>query len=181
MYKSGIILFSATVLCVSCGAPSQLKGGWSAQSMECPLKDKTKRFTDTFDDNKKKHVLHFKENNQVQLIYPEFDVAEQEEGEKKEEKTCDLVITGKYSTSFFGGQLYFDFKDDETGAFQVTKGENCDLSQDSQLPQKMPEGSPYSQDPSVSIAKVNPEELHLAFKGHKKCKNEQLFFIFTRL
>ena len=172
--KSRAITVLLILLCVSCGAPSTLQGKWFTKSQECLLKGKTSRFKDTFSS---KHVLHFQENKQVQLLYPEFKTANKE---TNEDQTCDVVITGEYSGSFFGGSIYFDFKNDETGGFRISKGQNCDLSSDIKLPQKMPEGSPYAKDPKVSLVKVNAEELHLGFTGHTQCEGEKLIFIFTR-
>ena len=178
MFKLYLSLFLTYVLSVSCGSSSTLKGKWLAESRECLLKDKAGRFKDSFGETKKNHSLHFMENNQVQLIYSDFDVAVKEGDEESETQTCDVVITGEYSSSLFGGTLYFDFKDDETGKWQISRGQNCDLSQDDQLPNKMPEGSPYVQDPSVSLIKVNPEELRLGFPNQTKCQEEKLIFIY---
>ena len=167
---------------VGCGAPSALKGKWFAEFRECLLKDKSGRFQDKFGSNKRKHILIFKENNQVQLIYPSLNVAVTEEGGRKpEEQFCDVVFTGKYSMSLFGGAIYFDFRNEGTEKIlKVSKGEICDLGSDFKLPQKMPQASPYAKSPSVSLIKVNTEELRLGFSNQKKCQKNKLIFIYSR-
>ena len=177
--SSKIILLVISFFCVSCGAPSALTGKWFAKQRECLLKDKKSRFKDTFGEGKKKHTLTFKENNQVQLTYPGLNVDVKQKGESKSQ-LCDVVITGTYSTSFFGGALYFDFKDDKTGKWQISKGSNCDLDQNLTLPNKMPTDSPYANEPSVSLITVNNEDLQLGFPNQTKCHKDQLIFIYSR-
>ena len=164
---------------VSCGAPEKLKGEWLAQTRKCRLKDKSGNFRENFGDTKNPHTLIFKENNKVQLFYPKLKVTVTgTEDQKSQTEYCDIVITGTYSLSLFGGSLEFDFAHEETGTWDISKGTNCALNQG--VPTKMPENSPYAKDPSVSLIKVSPSELHLGFPGHNKCKNEKMIFIFLK-
>ena len=167
---------------VSCSAPEGLIGMWKAERQECLFKDTSGIFKNSF-TKERRYILDFKSGNQVDLIYQDLKVfadlaADQKKQEDKEELECDVIFAGTYSYSTLGS-LEFNFAHDETGAYQIRRGEDCDTDLKIEF-KKMPAQSPYIGDPSVSVEKVNAEDLYLAFSGFPKCKSDKMVTVFRR-
>ena len=91
---------------------------------------------------------------------------------------CDVIFIGKYSSTLLGN-IQFDFKNDDTGAYQTAKGANCDT--DLILKVKgMPKASIYKDDPAVSLEKLDEKELQLGFSDFDKCKDEKMTITFNK-
>ena len=170
-------------LLLSCSPPEGLVGAWEAGHQECLYKDNEAFFKDSFTE-KNEYILEFKENNQVNLIYPEMDISANvfiDQQQKKDKRTfkCDALFIGSYSYNSLSGSLQFDFANDETGAYQTTKGAKCETDLKIEF-KSLPTHSHYKEDPSVKVKQVGAKELHLAFSGFSKCKSEEMIFVFNR-
>ncbi len=180
VYLSFVILFLIFAFLAACSAPTGLKGVWEAERQECLFKDVSGVFNESF-PKERRYILEFKENNQVDLVYRDLKVSAvlaADPGKDKEEIQCDVIFEGTYSYSPLGS-LEFNFAHDETGAYTVKRGEDCDTDLRIEF-KKMPDQSPYIGDPSVSVKKVNAEDLHLAFSGFPKCKGDKMITVFKR-
>ena len=168
----------------ACSPPKGLIGSWEANRQECLYKD-NKAFVKNSFPEEQNYILHFKEANQkVHLIYPDQDIPanvfiNQQQRRKKKNIKCDVIFVGSYSYNSVSGSLHFDFANDETGAYEIIKGDKCET--DLQITFKnLPANSHYNGDPSIKVKKVGGEELHLAFSGFPKCMSEEMIFIFNR-
>ena len=175
-----ILLLSC--LLIACSAPKGLPGVWQADRQECLYKDTSGIFRNYFTEGRR-YTLELKNNNQVSLIYPNLKVSadlfvDRAKQEGKEELQCDVVFDGTYSYSALGS-LEFNFAHDETGAYRIRRGENCDTNFKIEFKQ-MPTQSPYKGDPTVSVETVNAENLYLAFPGFPKCKSDKMITVFKR-
>ena len=184
VYPSCIIVLSLLIACLltACSAPKGLTGVWEADRQECLFKDTSGIFKNRFTEERV-YILEFKGDNQVDLIYPNLKVfaelvVNQETQKEKEDLQCDVVFLGTYSYSILGS-LEFNFANDETGAYQIQRGKNCDTDLKIEF-KKLPAQSLYIGDPSVSVEKVDEENLHLAFSGFPKCKSDKMVTVFRR-
>ena len=169
----------------ACSPPKGLIGSWEADRQECLYKENEAFFKDSF-TKQEKYILEFKEADQkVNLIYPDTDISanvfiNQQQRRKKKTITCDVLFVGSYSYNSLSGSLHFNFADDETGAYEITKGAKCETDLQIKFSQELPAHSDYKKDPSVKVKQVGAKELRLAFPGFPKCKSEEMTFIFTR-
>ena len=178
LFSISLIFFSL----IGCSAPKGLEGIWAAQHQECLSKDNSGIFKDLF-TKEKQYILEFKANKEVNLIYLDLSVSAdffvgQIKQEEKEVLRCDVVAVGTYSYGILGS-LHFNFANDETGAYQIKQGKNCETELDIKF-KSLPENSPYIGDPSVSVDVVDAQTLHLGFSGSPICKNDKMITVFNR-
>lgn len=183
VYSFCVILFLTFLLFgffATCSAPTGLTGVWKAERQECLFDDTSGIFKESF-PKARQYILEFKENKQVDLIYRDLKVSAvlaADKNKDKEEIECDVVFEGTYSYSPLGS-LGFDFAHDETGAYKIRRGEECDTDLKIEF-KEMPAQSPYIGDPSVSVEKVNADNLHLGFPGFPKCEGDKMITVFQR-
>ena len=175
----GLVFF----LLMACSAPKGLIGVWEAKHQKCLFKDKSGLFKDTF-TKERRYILDFSENKQVKLVYQDLNVfadlfVNKEKQAEKENLQCDVVFTGTYSYSSVFGSIKFNFANDETGAYQIKKGESCDTDLTVEF-KEMPKNSPYIEDPEVFVETVDKEDLHLLFPGFSKCEDDKMITVFSR-
>jgi len=174
-------ILSFLLFFTSCSPPSELLGTWASDRQECLFSDRSQFFRNDLTD-KKRYLLKFMENNQVELVYYGVNItasllgtADQKKSTEKIE--CDLTFTGTYSYAF--GSISFNFANDETGELMTKKGENCGTNLHIRAT-KLPEGSSYTGDPSASLESINANELRLAFSGFSQCTKEKLVTILKK-
>lgn len=170
-------------LMIACSAPKGLIGVWEAEHQECLFKDKSGIFKNTF-TKERRYILDFKGDKQVKLIYQDLNIfadffINKEKQTEKENLQCDVVFTGTYSYYPVLGSIQFNFANDETGAYQIKKGESCGTDLKIEFT-KMPAKSPYLGDPEVLVKKVGREDLYLAFSNFPKCENDKMITVFRR-